>query len=317
MPKNARLDALLRGQDYVLTRDQAIGVGLTRHAIANRREYDGWQALLPQVYLAHPGEPSRRQLLVAALLYAGPGTAIDDVDAARFHGLRSAGVDDAVVHVVAPHGSPARSRDGIRVRRSAAPITVVRTDLIRYVDPAAALIAMSRRLTSPRRVLAVLSEGVQRRMTTYEDLMRAHVQGSPRRARFADEALAQIGSGVRSEPEATFRLLAEASVVLPPLLYNCTLRLPSGRLISPDALAVDAGLVHETNGRTAHSRLDLFEDMQARHDEMTEAGLTALHNSPARISRRGREVIAQFERCYLRLAGRGLPPGVELLRLAS
>ena len=317
MPKYPLLDAVLRGQDYVVTRGQALQAGLTRHGIANKREYDGWQALLPQVYLAHPGDPSRRQLLVAALLYVGRGAAIDDVDAARFHGLRSAAVDDEIVHVVAPHGTLARSRDFVRVRRTSAPFRVVRTDLIRYVEPATALIAMSRRLTSFRQVLAVLSDGVQRGLTTYEELMRAHVQGSPRRAGFADAALAQIGSGIRSEPEATFRLLAEASVVLPPLLYNCTLRLPSGRLVSPDALAVDAGLVHETNGRSAHSRLDLFEDMQVRHDEMTEAGLTVLHNSPVRLAQRGREVIAQFERCYLRLRGHGLPAGVELLGLAS
>ena len=43
---------------------------------------------------------------------------------------------------------------------------------------------------------------------------------------------------------------------------------------------------------------------------MTEAGLTVLHNSPQRIWSRGREVIAQIERCYARLAGRGLPPGL-------
>jgi hypothetical protein len=71
--------------------------------------------------------------------------------------------------------------------------------------------------------------------------------------------------------------------------------------------------VHETNGRSAHRREDLFEDMQVRHDAMTEAGLTVLHNAPRRIALRGREVIAQFERCYLRDVGRGLPPGVELL----
>lgn len=300
-----------------MTRRQALAAGLTRHAIANKRKYDGWQALLPEVYLAHPGEPSRRQLLVGSLLYAGRDAAIDDVDAARFHGIRSATIDDRLVYVVAPHGSPVRSRDFIRVRRTSAPIRTVRTELVRYVDPAAALIAMSRRLESYRRVLAILSEGVQRGVTTYEDLMRAHVQGSPRRTAFADEALAQIGSGVRSAPEAAFRMLAEASVVLPPLLYNCLLRLPSGRVISPDALAPDAGLVHETNGRSAHARLDLFEDMQLRHSEMTESGLTVLHNSATRVVQRGREVIAQFERCYVRLAGRGLPPGVELLRLAS
>jgi hypothetical protein len=133
----------------------------------------------------------------------------------------------------------------------------------------------------------------------------------------ADEALAHLGAGVRAASEGDFRNLAEASLVLPQLIYNCLLRLPGGELISPDALAVDAALVHETNGRIAHARSDLFEDMQVRHDLMTTAGLVVLHNSATRVRQRGREVIGQFERCYLREKGRGLPPGIVILKLAA
>jgi hypothetical protein len=143
------------------------------------------------------------------------------------------------------------------------------------------------------------------------------VQASPRNARLTDEAMAHLRAGVQSVAEGDFRLLAQASLVLPPLLYNATLRLPDGTLVSPDALALDAGLVHETNGRVAHERADLFDQMQARHDLMTAAGLTVLHNTPLRLTRRGREAIAEVERCYLRLAGRGLPPGVELVSSAT
>jgi len=87
--------------------------------------------------------------------------------------------------------------------------------------------------------------------------------------------------------------------------------------VSPDALALDAGLVHETNGRRAHARQDLFEDMQERHDAMTAAGLTVLHNSPRRLATQPRIAIAEFVECHRRLAGRGLPPGVELVRAAA
>jgi len=105
--------------------------------------------------------------------------------------------------------------------------------------------------------------------------------------------------------------------VLPLLLYNCVLRLPDGRLVSPDALAPGAGLVHETNGAVAHRRADLFDDMQERHDAMTVAGLTVLHNTPMRLGAQPRLALAQVERCYLRLAGRGLPPGVTIVRSAA
>ena len=105
--------------------------------------------------------------------------------------------------------------------------------------------------------------------------------------------------------------------MLPTPICNALLRLPDGQHISPDALFLDAGVVHETNGRVAHHRDDLFDDMQARHDAMTSAGLTVLHNPPRRLATHARLIIAQVERCYLRNKGRGLPPGVNIVRLAA
>ena len=316
MPPSGHLAVLIASQDFVVARQQLLSGGMTRHGIANCFHYDGWQRLLPEVYLTHPGEPSRRQQLIGALLYAGEDAAIDADDACVFHGIKAIRPDDTVVRVVAPQASPARTRGYVVVRRTSAPIRVVTTERLRYLEPAAAAIAAARLRTSDRSVLAILSDAVQRRIVTYDDLVSAHIQGPHRNARPADLALEHIGAGIRSAPEGDFRRLAEASAVLPPLLYNRLLRLPSGRLISPDALALDAGLVHETNGRNPHGREDLFDDMQERHDAMTEADLIVMHNAPRRLSLRGREAIAQFERVYLRNQGRGLPPGVELLPIA-
>jgi hypothetical protein len=317
MPRTCRVsptfDALLVAQDFVVTRAQCYANGLTRHALTNRATYDGWQELVTNVFLSHPGEPSRRQLMIGALLFAGSRAAIDDVDACRFYGLKAVSVEDDRVYVVTPEEGKARSTGYVVVRRTSAPMTVTRTDRLRYIHPADAVIAAARRRKSDRAVLALLSDAVQRNVTSYAELTRAHIQGSPRSARRTDDMLAHVGAGVRSAPEGDFRRLAEASTVLPPLLYNRRLRLPSGRIIRPDALAPNAGLAHETNGRSAHNRDDLFEDMQERHDAMTEAGLTVLHNTPRRIWLRGREVIAQFERVYAREAGRGMPVDVELL----
>jgi len=287
---------------------------MTRHVLAHRRRYDAWQEVLPGVFLAHAGELTRRQMMLAALLWAGPHSAIDGVDACRFHGVRCVTGDDDVVHVVVPSGSGARDTGFVRVRRTSSPIFVVHSRLLRFVEPAAAVVAATRMMRHDRAIVAAFSEAVQRRVCTPEQLMRAHVAGPRRNAQAADEALAAVVAGVRSVPEGTFRMLAEASSSLPPLLYNPLLRLPCGRRISPDALAVDAGLVHETNGAGPHRRDDLFEDMQERHDVMTVAGLTVLHNSPRRLWSRGRVVIEEFERCHARLRGRGLPPDVLLLR---
>jgi hypothetical protein len=129
--------------------------------------------------------------------------------------------------------------------------------------------------------------------------------------------LEDLGAGTRSAPEADFRRLVLASTVLPSVDYNIWLRLTDGRTLCVDALITSSAVIHETNGRIAHEREDLFEDMQERGDALTTAGFTVLNNSPNRIRTHGSEIIAQVERCHQRNDGRGLPAGVEVVSLAS
>ena len=186
----------------MILRDQAISAGLTRRAIDHRLSSGQWQSLLPRVYLVHPGEPSRRQMLIAAQLYAGPRSAIDAADACRWHGIKAVSVDESRVHVVEPWGEHARSTGFVVVRRTLAPIRTVIGHKLRFVDPASAVIAATRRMSSDRAVLAALSDALQRDAASYDALLRAHIQGSPRNARRADEALASLAAGARSVPEA-------------------------------------------------------------------------------------------------------------------
>lgn len=317
MPKRLvvapHLGWILEHQDQLISRAQATAVGMSKHAIANRMRYDGWHAVLPGVFLTHAGDLTRRQMLIAALLWAGPEAAIDGRDACRFHGVKAVSPDEHFVEIVIPPQGTVRSTGFVRVRRAGS-YQVVKSERLRYVDAATAVIATTRRLTNGRAALAVISDALQRRACTELDLLTAHVQGPPRNAALTDQALAAVGLGARSVPEVRFQDLAVASSILPPLLYNPLLRLPDGRLISPDALAEEAALVHETNGRQAHGREDLFEDLQERHQVMTVAGLTVLHNTPRQLWIQGRRIITGFETCYIRDRGRGLPPGVVLLR---
>jgi hypothetical protein len=321
MPKVCLLDpsfvALLAFQDEVVTRDQALAHGMTVGAIKHRLTVGKWHLLLPNVYLSHPGEPCRRQLLISALLYAGEGAAIDGADACRFHGVRAVPLRDDRVFVVAPFGSATRSTAFVVVRRTTVPFVTVATERLRYVDPATAVIAATRRMGSRRAVLAALSEALQRRTTTYDELLQANRVGTPRNRRLADAALADLRSGTRSAPEVDFQRLVTQSKALPEPGYNVWLQLPGRRVVCVDALFESSAVVHETNGRVAHEREDLFEDMQDRHDALTAAGFTVLHNPPSRIRDRGREVLVQVERCHAMYDGRGLPPGVCKLTIAS
>jgi hypothetical protein len=269
------------------------------------------------VYVTAPTEPSRRQMLIAALLYAGPNGAIDGPDACRYHGLRSIALDESVVHVVVPWGEPVRSRGFVVVRRTDRPIVTKDTERLRYVDAATAVVVAARGMRRDRAVVAAISEALQRRAATYDELVRAHIQGPPRGARAVSRALASLSTGAASAPEVDFLDLIAMSAILPPPLCNVLLRLPCGRLISPDALFLSSAVIHETNGRRPHGRADLFEDMQERHDVLTAAGFTVLHNPPGRMLRQPREVMSEVERCHVREDGRGLPEGVTIVATAA
>jgi len=313
MPIDAALELLLHAQESVISREQALRAGLSRRAVEHRLATRAWQRVLPSVYVVGLRKPSRIQAQVAALLHAGDGAALDDVDACICAGLTAVPFVKGRVYVAAPEQSSARSCAFVVVRRVRKPFVTLPSGSVRYLEPAAALIAMSRRLRSPDRVLASFSEAIRRRITTHDELVAAHLSGPPRHLALAADALEDTAEGVWSVAEGWFRRLAIGRPELPPLLYNRRLQLPDGRVLVPDALAVDAGLVHETNGRGAHEREDLFESMQQRHDALTTAGLILLHNSPRRLRNRGQTVIGEFCTCYLANAGRGLPPGVVLL----
>lgn len=315
-PVDPRFPALVEAQDFVVHRRQALRAGMSRAALEHRLAHE-WRRLLPSVYLCQMGEPSRRQRLVAALLYAGPGAAIDAEDACHFHGVKAVRPDDERVHLVVPAGNVARSTHWLAIRRTSSPLRLVETERLRYVEPATAVIAVARKLTSERAVVARLGDAVQRRIVGVDELAAAHRMASRNNATLTESALRQVCGGARSAPEADFRSLARSRPGLPELLYNALLRLPDGRKVSPDALAPDAPLIHETNGPSAHRRHDLFDDMQERHDSLTAAGFTVLHNTPRRIRERGRDVIGEFERCYQRLARTGWPEGVVLLEHAN
>src|ERR1700760_4829090 len=97
-----RLAGALRRQFDVIGREQALVCGLTPEALRRRIRPDGpWQRLLPGVYLALTGAVTTRHREMAALLHAGPRSALTGLAAARRHGLSVPpnGLIDVVVPV--------------------------------------------------------------------------------------------------------------------------------------------------------------------------------------------------------------------------
>ncbi len=301
----------LARQDGLIARSQALSalsVGAIRHLLGRR-----WMIVLPGVYAGFTGDLSERQRQRAALLYAGDNAQFSDITSLLAHGVRYVPPTTSL-HVLIPAVEHRANSGFVVVRRThrlPRPWTI---NGFPHCPAERSLVDASARIGDRRAARAMMADAVQRRIADAARLQAEIPHLSGRGTGVARRAISDIVLGGRSAPELEFFELCGQCEDLPQPLLNSLLELPGGRRVSPDALFLNAGLVHETNGRGPHADEDPFDDMQSRHDAMTAAGLVVLHNSPRQLREDGRRVMSEVLACHQRLAGRGLPPGVTLLR---
>src|SRR6516225_861686 len=107
---------LLRLQEGVITRRQALAGGLTEKAIVVRVQGERWQRLQAGVYATFSGEPPRTAVLWAAVLRGGPGAVLSHQTAAELYGLTDA--QAPLIHLTVPNGSPVTRPSGTVVHYS-------------------------------------------------------------------------------------------------------------------------------------------------------------------------------------------------------
>ena len=309
----AELRDLIDRQDGVVTSAQLSMHGFSRDATQHRVGRREWQRLLPGVVLTHSGEPLRRQRLFGAWLWAGEDAAIDGASACQWYGALPSNTTSKV-HLVVPASSPARSQSFVVVRRTLGAINVGDRGFVPYVDLPTALIVAARGASGRDPAVAVLSRALQRDLTTVRDLQEAREGLGDKWCRQVDRALIDVGVGVRSPAERVARDLILTSARLPEPEWNVWLDLGDGGAeVCVDGLWIRARLVHEVNGKRYHAWDKSFEDMQARHDRLTAAGLIALHNAPRRLRREGALALDEIERTHARYDGLGLPANVRVV----
>jgi hypothetical protein len=313
-------------QDGVLTRSQALTAGVTAKVIAKRLQQGRWQRLHPGVYATFNGPPSWNCQLWAAVLRAGPDSALSHQTAAQLWGLtaqtgqaaqaglaRQAGpatqaglaaqaglatpaglvASADAIHVTVPSGSQVARIPGVvlhysgRVGQARHPmLTPPRTRAEETVLDLAAAAS-----TADDAIAWVLRACAGRRTTA--DRIVAAMNGR-RRLRWRPElslALDPVNSGVHSLLEFRYVIRVERPHGLPPgrrqqLVMRGTRRQYSD--VDYDGYAT----IVELDGRAAHPESSRLLDTRRDNANVADGQVT-LRYGWAEVSERSCEVAAQ------------------------
>jgi hypothetical protein len=286
MPRTTRLDGLdelLDKQLAVASREQLLGLGMSKKMIQWRLREDGpWQVLLPGVYLGTSGPPSMRQKEIAALIYAGPRSVITGPVALMHYSIRSV-PDLTMIDVLVPVGRQRLNAGFARLHRTSRwPTSVNMSGPVRLAPVPRAVADTAWQLGNLRDVRAVVADVVQLGRCTVGQLAEELNAGPSRGSATFRSVLAEVTEGVRSVAEADLRDLIRKAR-LPTPLFNPSLFDDETFLAKPDAWWPKAGVAAEVDSREWHLSPEDWQRTMDRHDRMGAAGIIVLHFSPRDI----------------------------------
>jgi hypothetical protein len=283
-------DDLLVLQYGVLSRSQAISMGLTDSAIAARLRHGHWQRLHLGVYATFSGDPGRLAWLWAAVLRAGPTAALSHHTAAELHGLT---VQPApVIHVMVRSGNRVAAIDGVSLHYSQRAPEARHPDLLpprtrieeTVLDLAAAssldsalswtLRACGSRRTTPDKISAAM-------------LMRSRVRWRSE----LSEVLGLAADGVHSLLEYRYVNQVERPHELPPGRRQRAVR-RAGRRQYQDVDYEPYELIVELDGQAAHPESLRWTDIR-RDNANAAAGQVTLRYGWADVTQRPCHVAAE------------------------
>jgi hypothetical protein len=279
----------------VISRAQALAVGLTNHALRHRLRPGGpWRGLLPGVYMAATGAPTTLQQEMAALLYAGDGSLVTGPAALRSHDIRTEPTE--IVDVLVPAARQRRDTEFVKLHRTTRmPGRIWETGPVRYVMPARAVADTVRGMTSLRDVRAVVADAVQRRRCAIRDLLAELDAGPNVGSALFREALTDVAEGIRSAAEGDLRdLLAGSGLPMP--LFNPSLHDDTGTFIArPDAWWPELGIAVEVDSREWHLSPEDHANTLARGRRMARYQIVVLRFTPKQIRTKPAEVIKDIK----------------------
>lgn len=244
-----------------------------------------WQSLLPGVLMLNTGQPSDRQRLVAAQLYAGPNSWLRaDSALACLGGSEPLGPR---VKLYVPH--PQRSRSVMWLSIAATRLTnerIVERGALRLSCRPRAVVDAAAEAPDERACRAMIVGAVQERFVRLPDIQ--HWVGVRRRNGTVrlKNALAEAAVGAWSVPEADLGRILRRSPQLSGFWANPTLRDIHGRpLTTPDIWFDELGLAVMVHSRRFHSNVLDWDATVLADQDLRDAGVEVVPVTPHLIAK--------------------------------
>ncbi|MEJ2862494.1 type IV toxin-antitoxin system AbiEi family antitoxin domain-containing protein [Actinomycetospora flava] len=273
MDTETDLAALLRRQDGVVSRAQALACGLSRAAIKHRLARGIWTLLWPGVYLSAAHALGPRARLRAASLWLGGSATLIGAGAAWWWRLLDEPPE--VLRFAVPADRRVRSRRGVRVVRRVVLGRRSTVDGVPVVSKAYAVVDAAAEL-GLRRGAELMDRALLAERVTFEALLRAHRArlGRPG-SRTVARLLALAAGGARSEAERRLhQLLRTAGVTGWSAEYRVVV--PRYGVALLDVAFPGARVLVEVDGWAYHRDLPAFRRDHARQNALVLAGWTVL-----------------------------------------
>jgi hypothetical protein len=308
----------LRAQfpEGVATAKQLVAAGM-RERTVYRRCLDGgpWQNPLPGIIFLFSGRPTRRQLVLAAVLLGGPEAMVTGAEACRRHGMRRGPARlrderDAVdeVHLLVPDRRQLRSVDYVHVERTKSlPEPVLRSG-VPLAPLTRACIDAVRRLREEGEIAELLSDAVQRRLCTVAELSRELEAGSRRHTAIPRLVLRAVADGVHSAAELAAKRMWP-STGLPAPMWNVEVYTEDGLFLGvADCWLDNVAMVWEIESTEWHLSPEDHERTVERAARFTAAGAVYIATKPRKIRTDRTRVIQILRATYAHAAARPRPP---------
>jgi hypothetical protein len=260
-------------QNGVVSRNQALAIGVSDAAIAWQLGCGDWQRLFPGVYATFSGQPARQCLLWAAVLRVGPGSTLSHRTAAQLWGITTEPATR--IHVTVPSGTSMGRIPGVVLHYSgrvmaarhpalAPPRTRVEETVLDLAEAAASLEdalgwifrSCAGRRTTPELIAAAMR--LRSRMRWRADLL---------------SALAEASSGVHSLLEHRYLSGVERPHGLPAGMRQWVTQRGTRRQYS-DVAYEKYGTLVELDGRAAHPEASRWTDVRRDNANVADGQVT-------------------------------------------